>query len=179
MKRVLHCLNGSISHGFFLHCQTLLTLHVFSNVNWVRDFDTHFSTFTYVAFLGANFISWSFKEQPTVARSFTKAEYHAIIFVVVEINQIQHLLQELYIPSYTPPTIYYDNMRTIYLSFNPMFHFCIKHIVIDYHLVCNQVLKHLLRVCHVFSSNQFSDLLTKPFITHHAKLGIRSCTPTL
>lgn len=78
MKRVLRCLNGSISHGFFLHCQTLLTLHVFSNVNWVRDFDTHFSTFTYVAFLGANFISWSFKEQPTVARSFTKAEYHVI-----------------------------------------------------------------------------------------------------
>lgn len=86
MKCVLRCLNGSISHGFFLHCQTPLTLHAFSNVNWVRDFDTHFSTSTYVAFLGANFISWSFKEQPTVAHSFTEAEYHVIIFAVVEIN---------------------------------------------------------------------------------------------
>ena len=86
MKRVLCCLNGSISHGLFFHCQTPLTLHVFSNANWVRDFDTRFSTFAYVAFLGANFINWSFKKQPIVACFFTEAEYHVIAFVVVEIN---------------------------------------------------------------------------------------------
>ncbi|RVW36747.1 hypothetical protein CK203_101579 [Vitis vinifera] len=57
------------------------------------------------------------------------AKYCAITSTIVELNWIQHLLQELRIPSFTPSTIYYDNMGAIYLSANLVFHSHVKHIL--------------------------------------------------
>ncbi|KAL6314919.1 hypothetical protein AAG906_029138 [Vitis piasezkii] len=60
---------------------------------------------------------------------FVKPYYCAITSTIVELNWIQHLLQELRVPSFTPFTIYYDNMGAIYLSANLVFHSHIKHIL--------------------------------------------------
>lgn len=63
------------------------------------------------------------------------------------------------------------------LSANPVFHSHIKHVVIDFHFVREQVANRRLKVTHVHSSDQFTDSLTKPlarapFLSHRTKIGI-------
>lgn len=60
------------------------------------------------------------------------------------------------------PTIYCDNVGTTYLCANPVFHFRMKHIEIDFHFVRDKVPSGSLYVSHVSSNDQLADALTKP-----------------
>jgi hypothetical protein len=53
---------------------------------------------------------------------------------------IQTLLKELCISSLKSVILWCDNMCTMYLSSNPVFHGRTKHIEVDYHFVRDQVL---------------------------------------
>ena len=52
-----------------------------------------------------------------------------------------------------------------------------KHIAVDFHFVRDQIFKKLLRVTHVYTSDQLATSLTKPlaralFQSHRSKLNI-------
>ncbi|RVW38078.1 Retrovirus-related Pol polyprotein from transposon RE2 [Vitis vinifera] len=104
------------------------------------------STSTYVVFLGCNPISWSFKKQKIVARSYTEVEYRVVATTTVEINWVQNLLYELQAQSPSTPTIYYDNVGATYVCTNTVFHSRMKHIAIDFPFVRDQVPKS----CYMF-----------------------------
>lgn len=46
-------------------------------------------------FLGPNLVSWSFRKQPTISHSSTKAEYKAFANGIIEVIWMQSLLKEL------------------------------------------------------------------------------------
>lgn len=74
------------------------------------------STPGYCVFLGANLLSWSAK-QPTLSRSSSEAEYHAVANVVTETSWLRNLLLELHCPLRKPMIVYCDNISAVYLSY--------------------------------------------------------------
>jgi hypothetical protein len=52
----------------------MLLLQTFSDVDWASDLDDRWSFGAYCTYLGNNLVSWSCKQQQTIARSTTKFE---------------------------------------------------------------------------------------------------------
>ena len=107
-------------------------------------------------------MSWSCKQQPTVARSSTEAEYKALANAAAEVMWLKTLLSDLHISQPQPPTLWCDNIGATYLTSNPLFHARTKHIEIDFHFVRDQVLKGQLLVRLISTKDQYADALTKP-----------------
>ena len=99
-------------------------------------------------------------KQHTVARSSVEAEYHAIAVAAAELKWVKSLLSELLVLVQLLPTLFSNNLGVTYLSANHVFHSRMKHLVIDYHFVHDQLSE--LRVVHVFADDQLFDALTKP-----------------
>ena len=81
------------------------------------------------------------------------------------------------------PNLFLDNLGATYLSPNPVFHSLMKHIVIDYHFVCNLVQLSELLVAHVSTGDQLADALTKSLsrpclISLCNKIGVIPGTPS-
>lgn len=70
----------------------------------------------------------------------------------------------MYLPS--PPMMYCDNMSTIALSANLVFHSRIKHLDTDYHFVKEIVQQGDLEVKYVPTDEQMADVLTKGLHSH-------------
>ena len=75
--------------------------------------------------------------------------------------------------------IWCDNILTLSLSSNPLFHARTKHIEIDYHFVREKVINKDLAVSFVPSEDQLADIFTKSlssnrFLTLKTKLMVIS-----
>jgi hypothetical protein len=57
--------------------------------------------------------------------------------------------------------VYYDNMSVLYLSTNLVQHQHTKHVEIDLHFVRERVATSVVRVLHVPTTSQFTDIFTK------------------
>jgi hypothetical protein len=83
-----------------------------------------------------------------------------------EIMWIQALLKELRISCPPCAHLWCDNLGAKYLSSNLVFHERMKHVEIDYHLVRDQVMKHLLDVRFISTHDQVADRFTKALPQH-------------
>jgi hypothetical protein len=102
------------------------------------------------------------QKQPLLARSSTESEFKAIANGTAEPIWIEHLLNELGISTSSPPTLWCDNIGAIYLSANPVFHACTKHVALDYHFVRERVQADQLVVKFISIADQIGDIFTKP-----------------
>jgi hypothetical protein len=102
------------------------------------------------------------KKQPTVSRSSTESEYKALANASAELIWIQSLFSELRVSLPRTPTLFCDNIGATYLTSNPIYHACTKHIEIDSHFVRDQVANKYLEVPFIFGKDQLADVLTKP-----------------
>ena len=145
--------------------------------------DTFCSTNAYVVYLGKNPISWSSKNQRTIARSSTEAEYRSVANTAAELNFIYYLLTDLGISLPYCLVIYCDNIGATQLYTNPIFHSRMKHVAIDFHFIRDQVQNGVLRVAHVSSEDQLVDALTKQlsgqrFLQLKHKIALLSRAPS-
>jgi len=129
--------------------------------------------------MGPNSIFWSSKEQPTVVKSSTEAEYRTITTTTTELLWLRELLKELGHPIIKMSQLFSNNIGATYLCANPVFHTHMKHLAIDCHFVHDLVASKELQVSHMPTSYQLADLLTKSLShSRHAflldKIGIRS-----
>ena len=80
-----------------------------------------------IAFLGYNPISWSAKKHRTISQSSTEAEYRQLAYTTVEISWLRSLFRDLVVDLSTP-LIWCDNISSISLASNPVFHSKMKHL---------------------------------------------------
>ena len=57
-----------------------------------------------------------------------------------EVVWLKRILKDLGVPIKDPTPLYYDNMSSIYLARNPVFHAWTKHIEVHYHFIQERVL---------------------------------------
>ena len=161
LKHLLRYLKRTITHGLYFNLLPANSITSFSDADWAGDVSSRQSTSGFLVYLGGNLVSWSFKKQPTIARSSTEAEYKALANASSELIWIRSLLHELTIVL-PPPNLWCDNIGATYLSANPIFHARMKHIEIDFHFVREQVASRQLRISIISVKDQVADLLTKP-----------------
>jgi hypothetical protein len=106
-------------------------------------------------------VSWSAKRQTVVSRSSAEAEYRAVANGVTEATWLRQLLHELQTLPSRCTLIYCDNISVVYLSTNPIQHQRTKHVEIDLHFVRDKVAIGQVRVLHVLTTSQFTDIFTK------------------
>lgn len=87
-----------------------------------------------------------------MARSSAQAEYRSLAITAYELLWIQSLFQELKIHC-TTPTIFYDNLRTLAFSHNPVLHSRTKYIELDIFFVIEKLLNRYLIVTHVLAQD--------------------------
>jgi hypothetical protein len=99
-----------------------------------------------------------------VSRSSTESEYKAIANASIEVAWIQSL-KELEVSLSRPLVLYCDNIGATYLTANPLYHACTKHIAIGYHFFWDRVSTKELEVWFISRKDQIADILTKPLIS--------------
>jgi hypothetical protein len=161
IKRILRYVRGTTSFGLHLHASSSTSLTVYTDADWAGCPDTRRSTSGYCIFFGESLVSWSSKRQPTVSRSSAEAEYRAVANAAAECIWLRQLLGELHCPIHSATVAFCDNVSAVYMTSNPVHHRRMKHIEIDIHFVRERVALGELRVRHVPSVQQFTDVMTK------------------
>ena len=88
-------------------------------------------------------------------------------------------MSELQLPLAKPPLVWCDNLSTILLSANPIFHARTKHIKLDLYFVREKFIRKKVEVCNVPSPDQLADVFTTTvsltqFIEFRHKLRIKN-----
>ena len=161
VKRIFRYLKPTISIGLRIIKSPSTLVSGFSYADWAGCVDDRRSTGGFAIFFGCNLVSWSERKQATVSRSSTEAEYKAMANATAEMIWIQSVLRELGIKSPPAARLWCDNIGATYLSANPVFHACTKHIEIDYHFVRERVAQKLLHVRLIGTNDQVADGFTK------------------
>ena len=106
-----------------------------TDADWARNVGDHRSTSRYAFSLGSVVVAWSSKKQPIVAPSSIEAEYRGAAGVTCEAIWLKRVLKDMQVELSNPMTIYYDNLSSIHLAKNPVFHARTKHIEVHYRFV--------------------------------------------
>jgi hypothetical protein len=75
---------------------------------------------------------------------------------------LKRLLKDLHEEVSDPTMIYCDNLNSIQLAKNLVFHARTKHVEVHYHFVRERVLFGEVELTHVPTSRQIADIFTKP-----------------
>jgi histone deacetylase 1/2 len=118
---------------------------------------------------GNGVVSWSSKKQPTVALSSTEVEYRGVSIVACEVVWLQKLLSDLGQLVDAPIVIYCDNISSILLANNSVYHAKTKHIEVHYHFSREKVLAKEIDLIHVSTEDQIADIFTKALGTYKLK----------
>jgi len=102
------------------------------------------------------------RKQKSVALSTAEAEYIAASMASCEAVWLRKLFSELFGFTLVTNVILCDNQGGIHLSENPIFHDRFKHIDIRYHYIQDMVQQGAIRLQHIGTDEQLTDILTKP-----------------
>ncbi|MCO5609394.1 hypothetical protein L7F22_063620 [Adiantum nelumboides] len=142
------------------------------------------STSGYMFSFGSAVVTWSSKKQPTKALASTEAEYRGAAVAAYEVAWLKMLIQDLEIQVQDPAIIYCDNINSIQLAQNPVFHARTKHIEVHYHFIRERVLVNDIDLAYVGTEDQATDLFTKALDTEKLQrfrgmLGLRDMALSL
>ena len=136
-------------------------MHGYTDADWAGSISDRQSTSGYVFSFGSTIVTWSSKKQPTFALSSTEAEYRGASMATCEVAWLHKLLYDMHQPTDGPVVIYCDNMSSIHLANNPIYHARTKHIEVHYHYVREKVLLGLIDLVYVSTEDQVADIFTK------------------
>ena len=80
------------------------------------------------------------------------------------------LLKDFHVTT-TIPQVWCDNLYSIALASNPVFHARTKHIEVDCHYIREQVMARKIHVHHISSADQLADIFIKSLsVSRHETL---------
>lgn len=162
MVQCIFCyLQGTTDHGLTLRrAKSLSNVLAYFDADWAGCPNSSRSTIGYAIFLGPKLISWHSKNQPTMSKFSTEAEYRASSYII-ETLWICYLLAELGILLRDPIKVLCDNISATYITTNPLLHDRSKHIKVDYHFFRECVSHGDLVVTYTPTQLQLADIFTK------------------
>ena len=107
----------------------------YTDSDCARSLDDRKSNSRYVLHMGSGIISWAFKKQPIVAQSTIEVEYIAKNATACQERWLRRILAYLCERQEDGTTIFCDNISSIALSKNLIFHGRSKNIKIRYHFI--------------------------------------------
>jgi hypothetical protein len=137
--------------------------------DWVSNVSDRRSTSGFMFSFGSGVVSWSSKKQPTVTLSSTEAEYRSVAITTCEVVWLQKLFSDLGQLADALVVIYCDNISSILLANNPVYHARTKHIEVHYHFIREKVLTKEIDLIHVSTEDQIVDIFTKALSTDKIK----------
>ncbi|BBN68012.1 hypothetical protein Prudu_254S000200, partial [Prunus dulcis] len=126
VKMILRYVKATYNHGL-LYKPGLSHLTAFSDADYAGNPDTRHSTGGFCIYFGSNLVSWSSKKHKTVSRSSSEAEYRQLAYTAAELSWLKSLFRDLKL-HLVCPTIWCDNISSIVLASNPVFHSRTKHL---------------------------------------------------
>jgi hypothetical protein len=149
----------------------------YSDADFAGCSETRRSTSGVVLLLADAPVIWSSKRQLSVALSTTEAEFIAASEATKEVIWVTGLLTELGHQIKTPALLI-DNLSTVALIDNPLFHQRTKHIDVRYKFVREHAAAGRIKPKHVPATDQCADLLTKGLNGPSLKHAIESLRMT-
>ena len=134
-KRILRYVKGTKGFGILYTANDEFKLVGYTDSDWAGSIDDRKSTFRYMFHMGSGAISWTSKKKLIVAQSTLEVEYIAANVAVCQAIWLRRILTDLNERQEDGTTIYCDNISSIALSKNPVFHGRSKHIKIRYHVI--------------------------------------------
>lgn len=159
-RRILKYLNKTIDFKL-RYKRTGEPIMCYVDADWGGDNESRKSYTGYVFILAGGVFSWESKKQPTVALSSTEAEYMALSSAAKEAIYLKKLLGEIQLHCPDKIMINGDNMGSLHLVKNPIFHNRTKHIDIKFHHVRDAYTNGHIDIKYCCSSNNIADILTK------------------
>ena len=150
-----------LNYGLFYAYGSDVEVCGYTDADWAGSATDQCSTSGFMFSLGSAAITWSSKKQPTIALSSTEAEYRGAAVAACEVAWLQMLLGDLGIQVQVPIVIYCDNLSSIQLARNPVFHARKKHIEVHYHFFRERVLDGDIDLMYVRIDEQVVDIFTK------------------
>ena len=102
--------------------------------------------------------------------SSTEAQYWSAAIVAQESTWLKQLMEDLHQLTGQQVRIFYNNLSSISLAENPIFHARIKHIEVHYHYIREKVLEGEIEMVPNKTDEQIINILTK---------GLDSAKPSL
>jgi hypothetical protein len=161
VRRILRYIKHTLQCGIFYEAKSQLQVHGYTDVDWAGNVSDRRSTSGFMFSFGSGAVSWSSKKQSTVALSSTEAEYKGAAIATCEVIWLQKLLSDLGQLVDAPVVIYYDNISSILLANNPVYHARTKHIEVHYHFIREKVLAKEIDLINVNTEDQVADIFTK------------------
>ncbi|MCO5578523.1 hypothetical protein L7F22_032366 [Adiantum nelumboides] len=152
---------ATVSYEMFYENNAKLCLYGYTDANWAGDFMDRRSTSGYAFSIGNGMISWSSNKQPTVPLLSTEVEYRGAALAAWEESWLRVLMADFSFDNLDSVTIYCDNMRSIMLAKNLVYHACTKHIEVHYHVITEKVLAGEIDLVYVKTNDQVEDIFTK------------------
>jgi hypothetical protein len=153
--------SATADYGLFYEASTKLQVHGYIDADWAGNISDMRSTSSFMFSFGSAVVTWSSKKQPTVALSSTEAEYRGATMAACEVDWLRKLLGNLGLHVDRQVVIYYDNLNSIQLARNPLFHARPKHIEVHYHFIREKVLAGEIDLIYVNTKDQVVDIFTK------------------
>ena len=131
-----------------------------ADASFQYDIDTSKSRTGYLALFCGCLIMWKSRMQSIVADSSCEAEYYAMGDAIKEAQWLRQFINELQIKQ-TCVTTWIDNKSEIKLADTQMVKPKTKHIMRKYHMLRERIQAGTIRLKHIPTKNNISDLLTK------------------
>ena len=130
--------------------------------------------------LGLALISCKARKKTIVSKSSVEAEYRSMVTTTCELQLCISLLRDFDIPAPLPVPLWCDNLTTLHIMQNSVFHERMKHLDIDCHIVRERFKSGLLLPQNVSSASQPADVIPKSLsclLFHRllCKLGLVDC----
>ncbi|KAJ0809226.1 putative RNA-directed DNA polymerase [Helianthus annuus] len=178
-KKVLRYLQGTLDYGIWYERGGKGLMEVYTDSDFGGDVEDGKSTSGYVVVWDGGAVAWSSKKQKIVTLSSTEAEYVAATTCACQVLWMRAVLEDFGMKIKGSTTIKCDNMSTIKLSRNTVFHGRCKHIGVRYHFLRDLVKDGTIVLEHCGTRDQVADVMTKPlkkdiFEVMRKKLGMCS-----
>ena len=154
-------MRATLDYALFYAANVEIDFFGYTDADWASSTTDRLSSSGFMFSFGSGVVTWSNKKQPTVALLSTEAEYRGAAVAACEVAWLHKLLGDFGLQVNTKVVLYCDNLSSIQLAHNPVFHARKKHIEVHYHFIRERVLSGDIDLVYVNTEEQVANIFTK------------------